>query len=60
MEEREQSSASKEPEEVETISSSELMDKDLEDVAGGATSCTPDQPITLPNDSLFTLLEPTI
>lgn len=60
MVERDQSSVNKEPNDLESISPSELRDEDLEDVAGGVTSCTPDQPINLPNDRSFTPLEPTI
>lgn len=46
--------------EFEAEPSHELVEEDLEEVAGGATSCTPDDPIKLPGDDLFNPLDPAI
>ena len=46
--------------EVESPASSELADDDLENVAGGAVSCTPDQPTILPADDFLTPITPSL
>lgn len=42
-----------------TPSQGELIEDDIENVAGGATSCTPDVPTIIPPDDFFTPLDPT-
>ncbi len=46
--------------EAEVPEPSELADDDLENVAGGAVSCTPDQPTILPSDDFFTPITPSL
>lgn len=44
--------------ESEAAAKTELVDEDLEQVAGGGTSCTPDDPTTTLPDDFFIPLNP--